>query len=571
MFKLPPLRIALRMSILAGALTAIGACALLPFRPDSSATAPVLDGYGATTLMPAHANEAARRLFAQGVAQAFAFNEFEAVRQFKAALAQDPECVLCAWGVAWQLGPNINFTERDDLTEAIQHVDYALKHSAGASPRERALIESLALRYGHISEKRNIAPLQAAVCGTPGSDVARVDPLDTAYADRMRMLVQRFAGDADILSIYAEAEMVATSGNYWEPISGKPVGRIGEVADLIEAALVVHPEHVGLNHYMIHAADAVPVAARAEAAADRLGKLAPKAPHLLHMPAHTYAHLGRYADATRVNQSAVAADEARVLELQRQNFSFNKDWRFHNRHFQWYGALMEGRSSLALETARAAALSLPGDYEYHEYFRSLPVLTLLRFQRWDDLLKEPLPGGKQGMAIVLGEMSRGIALARTGQVVEAKAALARMEPVAAELIKKQVGMTTIPKRVRSIANTGLSQLRAAIALAENRVDEALALQAEAVLAATDADSSEPPTLAAGALLMQATMQMQAQRYAAAEQSFRTDLALHPRSGWALQGISMALLKQGKQKEAQALKRELEQSWPLADGALRVLP
>ncbi len=98
-----------------------------------------------------------------------------------------------------------------------------------------------------------------------------------------------------------------------------------------------------------------------------------------------------------------------MLELNRQNFSFNKDWRFHNRHFQWYGALMEGRSSLALET----------------------------------------------------------------------------------------------------------QLRAAIALAENRVDEALALQAEPVLAATDADHSEPPTLAAGALLMQANMQMQAQRYVAA--------------------------------------------------------
>lgn len=88
--------------------------------------------------------------------------------------------------MAWQLGPNINNTERDDLTEAIGHVGYAIKHSALACLRERALIESLAL-HGHVSEKRNSAPLQAALCGTPGSDVARVDPLDTAYADRLRI------------------------------------------------------------------------------------------------------------------------------------------------------------------------------------------------------------------------------------------------------------------------------------------------------------------------------------------------------------------------------------------------
>ena len=130
---------------------------------------------------------------------------------------------------------------------------------------------------------------------------------------------------------------------------------------MLEAGLVLHPEHVGLNHYMIHTVDAVPVARRAEAAADRLGALAPKSPHLLHMPSHTYAHLGRYADATRVNQAAVAADEAMDAEMKRQKFSVSKDWRGHNLHFQWYGALMEGRGDLALSTARTAAGRAKGD------------------------------------------------------------------------------------------------------------------------------------------------------------------------------------------------------------------
>ena len=51
MLKLPALNTAFRMTILAGAVTAIGACALLPFHLDFNAKAPVLDGFGATTLI----------------------------------------------------------------------------------------------------------------------------------------------------------------------------------------------------------------------------------------------------------------------------------------------------------------------------------------------------------------------------------------------------------------------------------------------------------------------------------------------------------------------------------------
>jgi len=560
-------RPALRLTLQAAALTALGACALLPFSPDRRATAPVLDGFGSSSLAPLQANEAARRLFAQGMAQAYAFNEVEAVRAFKAALAQDPGCALCAWGVAYALGPNINNTDRGDLKEALQHVDHALKHSAGASARDLALIESLALRYGHGSEARNLAPLQGAVCGAGGTE-EKADPLDIAYAERMRGLTERFADDADVLAIYAEAELVATHGDWWDRDTGKPAGRIGEVADRLEAGLVKHPNHTGLNHYLIHTVDAVQVAGRAVAAADRLGALAPKSPHLLHMPAHTYALVGRYADATRVNQQANAADLAMMAELKAQGFSVSKDWRGHNTHFQWYGALMEGRGDLALETARASAALSTGNHEYAEYRRSLPMLTLLRLQRWDALLQEPLPSGGKGLATVLGELARGTALARTGKMAGAKESLARLEPAAATLITQHAGSTFIPKIVRSLANSAQAQLRAELALAEGRFDEALVLQSEAVTAATHADATEPPMLAGGARLRLGDMQLRAQRHAQAEQSFRIALAERPLSGWALDGLTRTLLAQARGGDAQALRADLDRSWQLADAALR---
>lgn len=548
------------------ALSVIAACSTLPWRPDGKATAPVIDGFGVGSMQPSRANEDARRLFAQGMAQVYAFNEAEAIRSFKAALAQDPDCALCAWGVAYQMGPNINDTGRRDLREALRYVDYAVKRGAGSSERDRALIDSLALRYGADPGARATAVIQAEVCGAAGAKPA--DPLDIAYAERMRRLVARFPGDPDILAIYAEAELVATRADWWDRRTGQPAGRVGELADMLEQGLVLHPDHVGLNHYMIHTVDAVPVARRAEAAADRLGALAPKSPHLLHMPSHTYARLGRYADATRVNQAAVAADVAMELELKRQNFSVSRDWRGHNLHFQWYAALMEGRGDLALSTARTLALRAKGDHTYAEFMRSLPMLTLLRLQRWDALRQEPLPSGDKGVATVMGHMASGIALAQAGQRGAAQAAQARLDPAAEKLVKEHPGQGYVDKLIRSLARSAQAQLRAELAWSEQQVDEALAQQQLAATAAYDADGSEPPMLAGGPGWRLGAMQLQARRYAAAEQSFRANLAEHPGNGWALHGLRQALAAQGKQAEAQATERELERNWKQADSGLR---
>jgi tetratricopeptide (TPR) repeat protein len=441
------------------ALTALlGACALGTLQVDRQAKAPELSGYGTATLTIVNATPEAGRRFAQGMAQAYAFNEAEAVREFKAALAQDPACAMCAWGVAYQLGPNINDTDRGDLSEALRNVDYALKHAQGLPERDRALIDALALRYGHASSARDAAVLAAPVCGAKVKEKA--DPLDIAYARRMRELADRFPDDPDVLSMYAEAEMIATRDDWWDPVTGAPGGRIGEVADRLEAALVKHPEHTGLNHYLIHAVDALPVAARAQQAADRLGRLAPSSPHLLHMPSHTYVWLGRYADASRVNVEALAADETLATDLRAQGFSVSKDWRGHDGTFLWYAALMEGRGDVALATARASAARAKGDGFFSEFTRSRPLLTLLRLERWDEAIAEPADGGKKGVSSMLGHYAHGVAFARTGRSKEAAEALAQLEPEATGLIAKHTSTGYMDKMLRSLAEWSLETLRA---------------------------------------------------------------------------------------------------------------
>jgi tetratricopeptide (TPR) repeat protein len=544
------------------------AAVMPPLEVDPSARAPQLQGYGHSAIAVTTPVDEARRLFNEGVLQAYAFNEVEAVRTFKAALAKDPACPMCAWGVAWQLGPNINNSGRDGAAEALKYVDHALRNAARATPRERALIESLALRYAHASVARETAPL-TAVCGSKDGDDEKVHPLDAAYADRMRSLADAHPADPDIVSLYAEAEIIATEGSTGWHKDGKPVGRMGEAADRVERLLPAHTSHIGLNHYLIHLADALPVASRALPAAERLGKLAPQSPHLVHMPSHIFVHVGRFADAAQVNEQAVAADIALTDALKSQGFSVSKDWRGHNQHFLWYAAIMAGREDQALATADAMAARFKEQQgAFFEFVRSMRLITLVRMERWEQLLQEPLPMGDRGVAQVWYEYARGIAQARLGRPGEAETSLTRLQAAATATRARMTGNTGPQRTARAMVEAAEAGLRAELALAQGKPDDAFKHQAAMMKATARLDAREPPMLADGTRLSLGDMQARAGRWRDAEASFREALAEHPGSGWALRGLAQALRAQGKQTEADAVRRELERQWRLASPHLR---
>jgi hypothetical protein len=128
-------------------LVALGSCTA-PFEFDRNARAPLLEGYGAVSLTVTTEVPLAQQLFTLGLLQTYAFNDAEAARAYKAALAADPRCAMCAWGVAKAAGPNINNLDRGDLGEARRYLASARGDGARSSARERGLIDALIARYG---------------------------------------------------------------------------------------------------------------------------------------------------------------------------------------------------------------------------------------------------------------------------------------------------------------------------------------------------------------------------------------------------------------------------------------
>ena len=552
-----------------GAAIAIGlASCATPFAPDATARAPRLEGYGALDMPVVTASPEAAELFRRGMLQSYAFNDEEAARAFKAALAKDPSCAMCAWGVAKAAGPNINNPERGELTEARRHLAWAAARVSPGAPRERALIGALIERYGEAPGRSKVDVTAGAICSSGGA--AKANPLDVIYAARMRALADAYPDDPDVLTLYAEAAMIATADDWWDKKTGRPGGEMGAVTDRLERALVAHPGHTGLNHFMIHAADSSPHPERALAASDRLGRLAPASPHLLHMPAHIYVRTGRYADASRVNEAAVVAQAKLFDTLDAGSYARSTDWDRHNRHFLWFAALTEGRGNLALVQAREmASRAANGKSPTAEFFRSLPLVTLVRLERWSDVFAEPVPDGESGVAPAITEFALGIALVRTGRLDEARARSTALQlALDAPVLKGATMMGDDP--VRTTLEVFAGRLTAEIAGAEGRAADALAALTRATELEDGLHANEPPILGSASRLALGEVMLRARRAGDAEAAYRAELVAQPGSGWALSGLARALEQQGRAEDARRVRVESERAWLHADAALRTV-
>jgi len=504
-------------------------------------TAALLDGLGNLHHPIATANPLAQRYFDQGLRLTYAFNHGEAVRSFEEAARLDPGCAMCYWGKALALGPNINAPmDSAAARQAYAAVQQARSLAARAGERERAYIDALATRYA----------------ADPTADRAT---LDLAYAAAMREVARRAPDDPDAATLFAEAMMDTSPWDYWTA-NGEPKPATREILASLERALRLNPNHPGACHYYIHAVEAVHPE-RAVACAERLASLMPAAGHVVHMPAHIYIRVGRYNEAIDANVRAVHADETYIADRRPQGV-YPAGYYPHNYHFLAFAAALAGRSADAIDAARGAARTTPVEAarQVPEFQLQLPYphLTLAKFGRWDEVLREPLPPADLRIASGLAYYARGVALAAQGRSGEAQAALDSVTRAAADV-------TQGPSDV--VLDIATQALRGAIASRRGELDAAIGHYTAAVKLEDSLEYMEPPYWhmpmrhALGAMLLQAG------RAGEAEALYREDLRRFPENGWSLMGLSRSLAARGKSTEARAATGRFDAAWRRADVTL----
>ena len=308
---------------------------------------------------------------------------------FADVAGRDPGCAMAHWGRAmthyhqlWDVPAGAG------LAAGVADIDRAEAMGTG-TPRERALIAALAAYYANVSR------LPAA---------ARA----MRYSNAMAALAGAYPDDDEIATFYA-LSLLATA-----PPADHAHTRQKLAADILEPIWKRQPDHPGVPHYLIHAYDSAELARRGLPAARAYARIAPSAPHALHMPSHIFTRLGLWDGSIASNIAARDAARAQgdVGEA------------LHAMDYLTYAYLQRGRTAdAAHEVADLRAmtgLSAAG-FKIGYAGNAMPVRLAVETRNWTTASQlTPMPGSTpQAAAIVWWARALGKLRARSPSSADA--------------------------------------------------------------------------------------------------------------------------------------------------------
>jgi tetratricopeptide (TPR) repeat protein len=548
----------LPLAVVMAGILIVGPLATAEANPQNDVQSTVVPGQIAPRLQnlgnhkfPVTTSSARAQLFInQGLMLTYGFNHAEATRSFREVARLDPDCAMAYWGMALVMGPNINLAMAPEKEpQAYEMIQKALALKKNASIREQAYIDALAKRYSG-----NGRPNRTA--------------LDQAYVEAMRELHNRYPDDLDAATLYAEAVMDLRPWNYWTR-DRRPYPETSEVIRVLESVLARNPKHPGAIHLYIHTVEyARPELA--EAGAERLRILSPGAGHLVHMPSHIFRRVGRYSDASKSNEDAIAADEDYITQCRAQGV-YPLAYYPHNIHFLWDSASMEGRSLVAIDAARKAASSIPAgawrQVPLLHQFLVAPLFAYTRFGEWDLILNEPRPPDESLFWTGVWHYTRGLAFTATGKLDDATQELDRLRKIAAQKSLDGYRVTFSRNGAKAILGIAIEVLAGELAARRGDYDNAIARLHRGILLEDNLIYNEPPDWHVPVRQSLGAVLLDAGRFAEAEAIYWQDLSQNRENGWSLFGLMQSLRAQGKEEQAVMVEKRFRKTWNRADVTL----
>jgi len=148
-------------------------------------------------------------------------------------------------------------------------------------------------------------------------------------------------------------------------------------------------EHPGAAHFIIHAFDDPDHAILALPAARVYAKIAPAAPHALHMPSHIFVQLGMWQD---VEESNIVAHQAAVDLIARMHLPEGRE-DFHTLSWLEYANLMLGQFDEAqknLQTAKEAVERNPKNEGIEQAYLGMRARYYLESSQWEKIPLEAI-------------------------------------------------------------------------------------------------------------------------------------------------------------------------------------
>jgi REP element-mobilizing transposase RayT len=473
---------------------------------------------------PTTCAHAVQPTFERAVALLHSFAYTAAEQAFRDVEAKDPGCAIARWGVAMtHVHPLWDAPSADDIATASAAIAQATSKPAG-SARERTFVEAIAAYYDHAASR---------------SPSERAKTYEAAMAD----VAAKYPYDIEAQVFYALALLGTASPSDATHANQK------RAAAILEPLYRRFPQHPGLAHYLIHAYDSAELAPRGLKAARDYAKIAPSAPHALHMPSHIFTRLGDWDDSIASNLAARAAAlaEGDVGEA------------LHAMDYLTYAYLQRGRDADAERVVADLDAMRPkpsaATFKIGYAANAMPVRLAIERRRWPDAGKlEPLPDSQPNVAAIVW-WARAIGHSRGGEARASHADIAAIEDC---LEKLRAGANDDWATQTDVL---AKSARAWHQHAHGKNDEAIA-NLRAAADEEDAVEKRPvtpgPIVPAREQLGDLLAELDRPREALVE--YQAALKLAPRRRGALVGAIAAAEKIGDADAAAALRAQLDGPW-----------
>jgi tetratricopeptide (TPR) repeat protein len=499
-----------------------------PLSGDEVKQMTILPGTGVHTWKINTQNDSAQLYFNQGINLYYGFHIVEALPSFKKALDFDSTAAMLYWAVALAYGPNINDFGYTAPADALLAVSQAKRYMNNCTPKEKGLIDAMTSHYSE------------------DSTITRAT-LNQEYADKMKALYLKYDEDAEVGALYADALMNLHPWDFWQH-DGQPRAWTPELMGVLEGVLRNYPNHPGANHYYIHTMEASPFASKASGSADRLGSLTPGLSHMVHMPSHIYIRTGEYSKGVKVNEAAVK-EYYRYKKLYPDVVNSAFLYEYHNLHMQAASSINTADYSKAIKDAKACRRAIDTSLfsaeapmgDVIQYIYMTPAFTMISFQKWNEILAEPVVAHAYHYGKLIQEFASGMAYANTGKIVKAKFCLSNMESL---LLEKDMSVVLTPFNAPVTGSTVAKYiLMGMIAEKSNRLDDAIGYYNMGVAAEDSLVYQEPRDWLVPARHYLGNALLKKKKYAEAEKVFLKDLTYQPNNYISNTGL----------KKAQAMK------------------
>jgi tetratricopeptide (TPR) repeat protein len=477
-------------------------------------------------------NPEAQASFLRGLALLHSFAYAEAGRTFAKAAEADPRCGMAQWGIAMSDFHIIWGPARDE--------DFALGRAAALKAEEIGAPTD--------RERDYIGAIVAFYKPEGIAHPARVAAFDEAMAG----VAKRNPDDHEASIFHA----LAILGVAYNSPPDKTYARQKEVAAILNALLPLEPEHPGIAHYMIHAFDYPDLAELALPAARAYAKIAPSAPHALHMPSHIFTRLGMWPESIQSNIASRDTADEWMARTKPGATSFDA---LHAMDYLEYAYLQTGKDAEARavmeRAARVTSFDAP-EFSAGYALAAIPARFALERRAWKDATAldvgpSSYPWDKYPYAEAIVHFARGVGGARSGNLDVARAAVAKLASIQAALAGRKGFDWASQVEVQRRAVAGW------LARAEKKDTEALALLRSA---ADLEDGTDKHPVTPGAVLpareQLADLLVEMGKPAEAIAEYETSLRSSPARFNSIDGIARAAAAAGRKDKAKEYRDRL---------------